>query len=141
MSANAHREYPSETEKRPHSRNIAARLPFATLAGVTARGKGLDSWKARNGFMPYVRVLIVDANAATAHTLSEGLSQESCSCEVARTGSLALSAVERLACDIVICDVRMAGMGDMELLDRLKRIDPTLPVILLTATGTIREAV
>jgi two-component system, NtrC family, response regulator HydG len=91
--------------------------------------------------MPNVRVLIVDDNAATAHTLSEGLAQESYSLEVARTGSVALSTVERLACDIVICDVRMAGMGDMELLDRLKRIDPMLPVILLTATSTISEAV
>ena len=91
--------------------------------------------------MSDVRVLIVDDDAASAHTLSENLAAEGYSCEVARTGSLAVSTLERVRCDIVIADVRVAGMDDLELLDRLRRIDSNLPIILLAATRTIREAV
>lgn len=86
-------------------------------------------------------MLIVDDNVAAGHALSESLTHEGYSCELAPTGSMALSIVDRTPYDIVICDVRVAGMSDMELLDRLRRIDTTLPVIVLTATRTIPEAV
>jgi CheY-like chemotaxis protein len=35
----------------------------------------------------------------------------------------------------VVADVRMAGMGGLELLERLRALDPRLPVILITAFG------
>jgi two-component system, NtrC family, response regulator HydG len=91
--------------------------------------------------VPNVRVLIAADDATTAHNLDEDLSRAGYSCELAPTGSLALSGVERLPCDVVICDVRIPGTGDFELLDRLKRLDPGLPVIVLTANRTIREAI
>src|SRR5689334_13419078 len=89
-----------------------------------------------------VRVLIVDENATAAHALGDGLVQAGYSCELAGTGAIALETVDRLTCDVVICNVRIGGMGDMELLDRLKRGHPRLPVIVVTgAAGGVREAV
>ena len=35
----------------------------------------------------------------------------------------------------VVSDLRMAGMGGLELLQRLRKLDPELPVILITAFG------
>jgi two-component system response regulator HydG len=41
----------------------------------------------------------------------------------------------------VICDVIMAGMNGLELLDRLRRTHPALPFIVITAKSTVRDAV
>jgi two-component system NtrC family response regulator len=54
------------------------------------------------------------------------------------------SALERLAAepfDLVVTDVRMAGMDGMELLRAIREKDPDLPVVVMTAYGTIQDAV
>ncbi len=54
------------------------------------------------------------------------------------------SAVEALSngtASILITDMRMPGMSGMELLERVKRVDPKLPVIMMTAFATIETAV
>src|SRR6185369_12267041 len=43
--------------------------------------------------------------------------------------------------DVVIADARADGDGEVSLLDWIKRERPSLPVILVTATGAIQEAV
>jgi two-component system NtrC family response regulator len=43
--------------------------------------------------------------------------------------------------DLVITDMKMPGMNGMELLEECKRIKPELPVIMMTAYGTIERAV
>jgi two-component system NtrC family response regulator len=43
--------------------------------------------------------------------------------------------------DLIITDMKMPGMSGMELLDEAKRIDPDIPVIIMTAFGTIEMAV
>ena len=54
------------------------------------------------------------------------------------------SALERLSAepvDLVITDVRMAGMDGIELLRAIREKDPDLPVVVMTAYGTIQDAV
>jgi DNA-binding NtrC family response regulator len=41
--------------------------------------------------------------------------------------------------DVVVCDVRMDGMSGLELLERLKRTHPALPVIVITGPGVSRK--
>ena len=43
--------------------------------------------------------------------------------------------------DLVITDMKMPGMNGMELLEECKKIKPELPVIIMTAYGTIEMAV
>jgi two-component system, OmpR family, response regulator len=43
--------------------------------------------------------------------------------------------------DLLISDLRMPGMAGIELLKIVKKIDPNLPVILITAFGTVESAV
>ena len=42
---------------------------------------------------------------------------------------------------VVITDIRMPGLGGMELLKRLSHIDPQIPVILITGHGDVPMAV
>ena len=53
----------------------------------------------------------------------------------------ALRLVREADLDLVITDMRMPGMNGMELLEEAKKIDPELPVIMMTAYGTIEKAV
>jgi len=62
-------------------------------------------------------------------------------CELAADAAAALGVVERLNVDAVVCDVRMDGMSGFDLLDRVKRTHPALPVVVITAMGEIHDAV
>ena len=53
----------------------------------------------------------------------------------------ALRLIREADLDLVITDMRMPGMNGMELLEEAKKIDPELPVIMMTAYGTIEKAV
>jgi two-component system NtrC family response regulator len=53
----------------------------------------------------------------------------------------ALRLVREADLDLVITDMRMPGMNGMEFLEEAKKIDPELPVIMMTAYGTIEKAV
>ena len=87
------------------------------------------------------RMLIVDDDAEMRTALDILFSGEGHACELAPDAVTALEIVERQAFDVVISDVRMAGMDGLELLDRVKRSHPALPFILITAAGAIDQAV
>src|SRR5699024_7198901 len=59
----------------------------------------------------------------------------------AESGSAALKPLTRFPADCVITDLRRDGMDGIDLLHHLGRERPALPVILLTAHGSIPEAV
>jgi two-component system, sensor histidine kinase and response regulator len=61
----------------------------------------------------------------------------------AEDGATALELVQKQKIDVAILDIRMPGMSGVEVLERIKYIDPTIEVIMLTAfetTDTIRQA-
>ena len=49
--------------------------------------------------------------------------------------------LETLRPDVVFSDVRLPGMSGIELLRRIREFDPSIPVIIMTAYGTIEGAV
>ena len=83
----------------------------------------------------HVRVLIADNNSAAAESLRSNLACEGCLCEVTSSGEHALDVVRDLACDVVICTVGIQGASGFALLDRIKEIQPELPVIIGTSSG------
>jgi DNA-binding NtrC family response regulator len=64
-------------------------------------------------------------------------------CEVleAPDGPTGIEIVRTGAVDVCLLDVRLPGMEGIEVLDRLKRLDPGLEVVLVTAVRTVRTAV
>jgi DNA-binding NtrC family response regulator len=86
------------------------------------------------------RVLVVDDEAGVRESIRVLLSTEY---EVlfATNGSEALEAVERERPNLVLLDIIMPGMDGMEVLERIKTSDATLPVVMLTATKTVKTAV
>jgi CheY-like chemotaxis protein len=80
------------------------------------------------------RVLIVDDEPEVAAVLADCVGGEH-AVEMASNGKDALSAVARARPDVVLLDMNMPGMSGLEVLQHLRMVDPTLPVILVTATA------
>ncbi|MBI4325420.1 MAG: response regulator [Chloroflexi bacterium] len=59
---------------------------------------------------------------------------------MAENGYRALELVREHVVDVVILDIRMAGLSGIEVLSQLKKTDPTIEVIMLTAYETIETA-
>ena len=90
---------------------------------------------------PAGRVLIVDDDPGLLRLLSLRLESAGYDVETASSGSDALQRVAANRPDLVISDLRMDGMDGLALLDQLGRRAPGLPVLMITAHGTIPDAV
>ena len=86
-------------------------------------------------------ILIVDDEKNYRVVLEALLAPEGYEILTAGTGREALKLVREADVDLVITDMKMPGMSGMELLDGAKEIKPDLPVIMMTAYGTIEMAV
>ncbi|MGB5102231.1 MAG: sigma-54 dependent transcriptional regulator, partial [Steroidobacteraceae bacterium] len=87
------------------------------------------------------RILVVDDDPGLLRLLTIRLRAEKYEVEPADSGEKALAAVARFRPDLVITDLRMAQMDGIALLRELQRRWPSLNVIMLTAHGTIPDAV
>ncbi|HET9452568.1 MAG TPA: sigma-54 dependent transcriptional regulator, partial [Aggregicoccus sp.] len=86
-------------------------------------------------------VLVVDDDVAVAKVLGALLSQAGLRVHLAPSGAAGLELLAQHPIDVVVSDVRMPGMGGMELLAEVQRSWPEVPVLLLTAHGTVPLAV
>ncbi len=79
------------------------------------------------------RVLIVDDEPQIGEFLGEFLIEKGYEVFYAENGEEALRFVKRVRPHMILLDVRMSGMGGMEVLRQMKQIDPKLGVIMVTA--------
>jgi two-component system NtrC family response regulator len=87
------------------------------------------------------RILVVDDEERMASVIAMALGRAGYDCETCSSGEAALAAVEAHGADVVVTDWRMPGMDGIELLRRLHQKRPALPVILITAHGSVPSAV
>jgi len=87
------------------------------------------------------RVLIVEDDAALREALADTLELAGCRVAAAPGAPEALALLAASAVDVVVSDVNMAGMDGHELLRRIRALQPQLPVVLVTAFGTIERSV
>ncbi|HMW47665.1 MAG TPA: response regulator, partial [Cellvibrionaceae bacterium] len=91
--------------------------------------------------MPQARVLLVDDDPSMLTLYSYRLQACNCVITTAQSGTEALEALNKELPDLVITDLRMENMDGLALFDRIQAQWPSLPVIIFTAQGSIREAV
>jgi DNA-binding NtrC family response regulator len=90
---------------------------------------------------PRPRLLVVDDEATARRALAALLEEEGYEVEVAASGEEALERLSATAPDVLLTDVRMPGIDGLELTRRSHALDPELPVVMMTAFGTVRDAV
>ena len=86
-------------------------------------------------------ILIVDDEKNYPLILSAVLEEEGFETLTANSGEEALSVLKDSDVDLVLTDMKMPSMDGIELLERIKEKDPDLPVIMMTAHGTVEKAV
>jgi DNA-binding NtrC family response regulator len=87
------------------------------------------------------RILVVDDEPRMGEAIALALGRAGHDCETHLSGADALAALERRSADVVVTDWRMPEMDGLELLRRIRERNPRLPVILLTAYGSVPSAV
>jgi len=91
--------------------------------------------------MRRLRALIVDDVVDLAETVANELEAASFDVDVVDSGAAALERFAREPADVVITDLRMKNVDGLDVLAGIKRADPTVPVIIMTAFGAIDSAV
>lgn len=86
-------------------------------------------------------ILIVDDDADILKLMQMRLNAAGYRTVLANNGMEALSAITIQHPNLVISDLKMPGMDGLALLDEIKQRDASLPVIMLTAHGSIPDAV
>jgi two-component system response regulator GlrR len=87
------------------------------------------------------RILVVDDDPGILRLLTLRLQAAGYSVTAVESAERALAALSAARPNLVITDLRMGGMDGLTLFDAVHRAHPTLPVIILTAHGTIPDAV
>jgi two-component system response regulator HydG len=86
-------------------------------------------------------VLVVDDHVEMARLLADHLTDAGYTVDVATSGQEALGVVSGRVLDAVVCDLRMEQVDGFDVLAAVRKVDPTLPVLIMTAFGGVENAV
>ena len=89
----------------------------------------------------HTSILVVDDEEVMRDVLQTLLEREGCDVSTAADGDEGLALARGRRFDVAVVDVMMPGIGGIETLDRLRRLDEDLPVILITAYASLENAV
>lgn len=87
------------------------------------------------------KILIIDDDRDMQLILSDTLALEGYETIVAGDGKRALKEIRAQSLDLVLLDVRLPGMNGLKVLEKIKKINRQLIVIMFTGYGDIRDAV
>ena len=107
---------------------MASPLPGASPGGFPAASPG-------------ARLLVIDDEPAVGHLLSQALTDAGYQVETAGDGRAGIDKIRATRFDLVLCDLSMPGLGGLETIGKIRAIDPDLPVIVITAHGTVEGAI
>ena len=85
-------------------------------------------------------VLLVDDEPDFLYPLARRLSRRHLAVESAGSGQDALEIIKRTPVDVVVLDVKMPGMGGLEILRAIKTTHPAIEVVLLSGHASIDTA-
>src|SRR5450759_2288449 len=123
--------------------SLICRSPsWSGLLGCHApiRGGMFAAFWSHNMSIPS-HILIADDERSIRLMLETGLTLNGFRVTSARNGREALEAASAGKFDAVLSDIYMPDLGGLELVDALRAVDPNLPIVLMTAQGSLQVAV
>jgi two-component system, response regulator FlrC len=91
--------------------------------------------------MTQSKILVVEDDAGLREALVDTLHLAGYQCIEADSGETALLLLKNQSVDLVVSDVQMGGMSGLSLLKSIKSAYPKMPMLIMTAYGTIDDAV
>jgi len=88
-----------------------------------------------------ITILVVDDEPKMRHILRLILEEAGHSVREAQNGLEALEIISRYSCGVIFTDLKMDGMDGVELLKNVKDTHPEVPVVVITAFGSVESAV
>src|SRR5262245_53936944 len=88
-----------------------------------------------------IHVLLIDDDQGTTELLREVLQKEGYVVDEAKSGQEALAQARAVPYDVVLADLRLPDLDGIEVLRTLHALDSDLPVIVMTAFGSMETAV
>jgi DNA-binding NtrC family response regulator len=87
------------------------------------------------------KILIIDDEATLRERLAEALREEGWYIQTAPDGAVALKELSEKDFDLIVCDLMLPGMDGIEVLKKVKEINPDVQFIMITAYPTVENAV
>jgi DNA-binding NtrC family response regulator len=87
------------------------------------------------------KVMLVDDEKDFLETLCKRLTKRKLDVTSANSGREAIAKIQEFPVDVVVLDVRMPGMNGIETLKEIKKIKPSVEVIMLTAHADVQVAI
>ena len=91
--------------------------------------------------MRIASILLIEDDASLAANLCDVLKKDGFKVTVCSRGDEGLRRAGNDECEVVLTDLRLPGLGGLELVRQLHETQPRLPVVLMTAHGTIETAI
>ena len=88
-----------------------------------------------------IRILIVDDEQDLLDTMAKRMRKRGMIVHASSNGPDALELIQKESIDVVLLDVRMPQMNGIDVLKRIKEIDPLMAVVMLTGHASIESAV
>src|ERR1041384_1414753 len=86
-------------------------------------------------------ILLIEDDASLATNLCDVLQEDGFKVTVCNRGDEGLRCATDGECEVVLTDLRLPGLGGLDLVRQLHDAQPRLPVVLMTAHGTIETAI
>ena len=87
------------------------------------------------------KILVVDDDRPHRKMIETVLGTEGYEIFMAGDGQASITSVEERFFDLILMDIRMAGVGGIEALKEIKKISPAIPIVMMTAFAAVDTAV
>ena len=87
------------------------------------------------------KILLIDDEAGIHHGFRRNLDSRKFKITSADSGEQGIQLFSKLRPDLVIMDIRMKGMSGLQALEKIRKMDTQIPVIMMTAYGTTKTTI
>ncbi|MVM35446.1 response regulator [Spirosoma sp. HMF4905] len=88
-----------------------------------------------------MRILIIEDEVKTIQSIKQGLEEHQWEVDIAYDGTMGLQLATRSAYALIISDIILPGMNGLELVRKLREANISVPILMLTALGTIDDKI
>ena len=108
---------------------------------MRAKDVSATSIKERHNMAKQTTILVIDDEKGMRDSCCQVLAKDRYRAEAAEDGNSGLQKIRQIQPDLVLVDLKMPGISGMELLGKIREIDPNIVSVVITGYATIESAV